>query len=135
MWRSDSVQCRSDKISIDRYLHLKFDRLMSTAAYTPSAFTYPLQAFTVGKGYALFIAGYFCPDIFTVTTVCVQPFTYNIIIIRQFPGGGLVPLKHGSGSGLCQSTLREDTTVHRAAMYTKVLVWDEGDLGMHYIGS
>ena len=116
------MQCRSDKISIDRYLHLKLDNLMSTAACS----THPLCIYVPPSRHLVWEKDKPCLlqvisafDIYCDN--CMNAPTIHIIQIRQFPGGGLVPLKHGSGSGPCQSILREGTTVHRATMYTQVV--------------
>lgn len=59
---------------------------------------YPLQAISVGNGYALFIIGYFCSDIYYDRSIRAAIHTYvNFQLISA--GGGLGPLKHKSGSG------------------------------------
>lgn len=100
-----------------------------------SACIYPLQAFGVGKGYALFITGYFCPDIYCDKCVCVHA-TRTYILVCQF----LAFSAGGRGGGVSSSEAwewecgrvkapLEDTTLDAAAMYTEM--WDGGDPGLH----
>ena len=56
----------------------------------------------------------------TVISVCMQPFIHTSVSTFLSTGGGLVPLKHKSGSGLCQSTLRGHCSVYSHYVHLSV---------------
>jgi hypothetical protein len=103
------VQCRSDKISIGTCTLSSMSPDVNSSVCAPPLIMYPPPGHLVWEKDMPCLLQVISALTFTVITVCVQPFMQPFILLYytcQFPGGGLVPLKHGSGSGLCQSTLR-----------------------------
>ena len=58
--------------------------------------------------------------IFTVISVCMQPFIHTSVSNFLSAGEGLVPLKPKSGSGLCQSTLRGHHSAYSCYVHLSV---------------